>query len=670
MQEPVESTPAPVQLAPAADDELSSLFSEVEDAAEPDFLPAAAEGEATLQEVLLMPSVCKRGTVDRNSVRGSVLYATAVSPRHLAGDYQTRVTYLSALFRYWRGGLRFRFRVTKGIYQEAKFLLAFVPNATPADLRATEVDVLMSSQCSAILASSNQTVAELDIPFYATGNWLAIDASSGAFIICLVDPLITSQDTTATIHWTLEVASSPVEGLRFRYAIMPRVKNTGGNDGGGTGPGGDNDVEPDNQPNLRALTGTTYARSSTSVARAGMRIGEGWTTETDLYVHSSCSPVVARASFCFPVPIPKSSSGRAALAQKLCSVDLSCPFSFRSNVNSMQRSLVPYLPRSLRVNGRVPREDDYHDGKGKAKTPWFTNAVLPSTTGGNEYISWELVAPEWHVLILDEEAGRFFVEREWGVLMIVQASTPLIVRFKAESLSGGWLTLGYDWKSFGDKQKPILIKRDSPLVWVDCPSSLLAWNKENIVVDGLTRALDTALLRAPYPYINVYTDAWLEAVGDVQAWLTNENATEVPPAAFGRTFALSASQTPAYFDMLESLERGIFTWIFNLFSGDSDSPWAKVARVADMIFEFCLPLILSYDGTAAPVEVGPAWRLSFERFTENADGMRMAALPEPKRHLTNYARPSHDAKPQHGRLHTKVDALKERIKKHRSASRE
>jgi len=85
-----------------------------------------------------------------------------------------------------------------------------------------------------------------------------------------------------------------------------------------------------------------------------------------------------------------------------------------------------------------------------------------------------------------------------------------------------------------------------------------------------------------------------------------------PPAMVGAMrIAFSASQSPRAFARIDDETRGIAMWLFNLFSGDSGSPWAKVARVADYILEFVMPLVLTYDGDATIAPLDENWYCEF-----------------------------------------------------------
>lgn len=640
-QQPPQSVVAKVEdieMVPAADDRLSN-GPDVSD--EESIVEAAAYGECSLEEMMSMPTVLLRGVLNKDSKKGSVLYACSLAPRYIRDKTETRISYVSRLFRFWRGEISFRLRVTKSLYQEAKFLMVFVPGATPAVLRSTNVDSLISSQCSVIFAASNDEVVELCVPFYSTGNWQRTNEPTGAFGLVLADPLVSSSDTGGTINYTLECLSNSRDPLCFRYAMMPEIgslpdTDAPGDSGGGVRP--PNPDDPGQQP--RVLLPETYRRSSRRTARAAYDMNEGWGLVDTLHLPSSVAPCQSTAHTCIPVGLNHVSRDPTKLAKKMSCVDLSPPFSFVSTTGVMSLTLVPYLPRTWRYFGtfadstNIAREDGY------ARSQWYTNLEAQGmgvdSSPAMDGASWKHRVPEWNILLPTPELAQKFVDLKWGVLMVAtRGAVDTIVRFEADSRSDSWLHLKYDWKSDYDKQTLLGIAYDSPLFWLDSPVSVHRFNStgDMPVEQRWVTALTGASQHAPYPNINIYTSAWQRDGAPIQDWLNSNSDEPAPIEATGQTFGLSVSQCPRYFDMIEEVERGVFTWLFNVFSGNEESPWAKIARVADLIFEFCLPLLVGYDGSSPPVSVESGWRLDYEGLRE--DQLRRLPSCTTLRYLTD-----------------------------------
>lgn len=619
------------ELVPAARDELSNTGSLSD---EEDVLESAAYGECSLEEMMAMPSVLQRGTLSKESKKGSVLFACSVAPRFIRSNYETRISYVSRLFRFWRGDLTFRIRVTKSLYQEAKFLMVFVPGATPAALRSMSVESLISSQCSVVFAADNSSIVELLVPFISTGNWLRTNESSGAFGLLLADPLVSSNEFGGTINYTLECYSGGPDCLVFRYAMLPQMKalpdtDVPGDGGGSVRPPNDPD-DPNSQPQV--LLPNTYRRSSRQAPRAAYSMNEGWGLTESLHATSSVAPCVGTIHSCLPVAFPTAGRTTTVLAHKLSTLDVSPPFSFVSTTGIMSLTLVPYLPKTWRFFGTFASSADIARPDSYARSYWFSNFEgqgdsvdsSPAMSGA----SWKHATPEWTVLLPSPELAQKFVDLQWGVLMIVtRGAIDTVVRFVADSRHDDWLHLKYDWKSDYDKSSLLGIAYDSPIFWVDSPVSVMRWSSASTkpVEEKWQQLLIQVAPRAVYPNFNLYSTAWKDNADPILTWLNSSDDTPAPIEATGKIYALSASQSPRYFDMIEEVERGVFTWLFNVFSGNSDSPWAKVARVADAIFEFCLPLLVGYDGLSNPIDVSAGWELEYEGLRED----EQRRLPNP-----------------------------------------
>lgn len=514
-----------------------------------------------------------------------------------------------------------RLRVTKSIYQEAKFLLVFVPGVTEATFRETPLDTLMASQCASVVQASNDVLGELTIPFLAEGNWLPVNDWTGVFGLVLADPLITSNESGGKIVYTLECFSSMHDGLKFRYASLPRtVRLPDPSEPGGGG------LEPPPSGTSSVGIGEAYAASSSRRARAAYDSNNGWGETDELTLVSSTSPCFLDARSCIPVEIPKSPEGQERLAAKLSALNLSPPFSFVSDTLVMYLTMVPFLPTTPRFDGTLPRASE-NSHNGRARAPWQTNLVVNSTAEGGD-ITWDSRTPEWEVLLPTRQLAETFLRLKWKVLMCSYLSVDTIICFEADKITGeSWLHLKYKWKSDYDKQTPLGLKKDSPLRWFDSTESLAAWNKENEVTSAWKSFLSTAASRAPYPYFSLYTSAFADLADPIMTWINSSTSTAAPIEATGQTFALSASQSPRLFDMLPSSQesRGVFTWLFNVFNGNQQSAWAKVARVADMVVEFILPLILTFDGSPQVADVRQGWRVEFDSLTSD-DSRALPAL--------------------------------------------
>lgn len=576
-------------------------------------LASATIAECSLEHMLSLESVLSRGELAADSKRGTFLYVSAVSPRYLESSSPSRITYISALFRQWRGSIRLRLYVTKAIFQQTKLLLVFIPGAIPSEIRSMSLDALMGAECKTVMNPSNDEVAVLDVPFIHTANWQSVGGSTGSVALVLLERIVITQQTNSTIPWILTCCSPRgQQQLRFRYGVAPP---SSGVPGGGDGGGSDNS---DSGVSAASYIGESYAISSS--ARRRRRLVNG---RADTSTVLDAQPPLTGAPGRLLVGVAvnwASCPSTQRLAAKLARLPLSPPFSFTFDAPTTQKTLVPYLPVINWLQGPLPNNQrDYpqsydwyitsSNNKIEKDAVYFGQvpAAMSFTIGIADYPGLASEFDGWLVdlVIYTPNTGR-------GVNMIV---------FRVKSIeSGKQLLLEYD-HAVGDLTGGgIGAFVGYPMTWVDDPRNYARGPQIGAFLERqVTRARELAVA----PYFMLWVGGGHPTAEAIRDWLyTDTDSTQPPKLAQGSLVALSLSQSPGLFDMVsETAERGIFTWIFSLFSNNTDSALYKIARVADCIFEFALPLLISYDGTPALVHTDTV-TLRFLEATPGAERLR------------------------------------------------
>lgn len=164
--------------------------------------------QMSIRDLLNMETIASSFSITASTTVGTVLYKTAISPLDIDSDATTRVEYLSGLFRFWRGDVKFRFVSTKTILQQTKFLAVFVPGAQFDDPAPTILDAYYYTH-KEVINPANETVPEFCVPFVSDRPYLKTSESTGVFYLLLFQPIVASTDpgSTNTIEMKIFVAA-------------------------------------------------------------------------------------------------------------------------------------------------------------------------------------------------------------------------------------------------------------------------------------------------------------------------------------------------------------------------------------------------------------------------------------------------------------------------------
>lgn len=131
----------------------------------------------------------------------------------------TTLAYIGTAFRYWRGGLKFRFTFAKTKFHAGRLVATFVPSTSdPTDGNAQSSIVplpevagggIQPFTCSAIFDLKDDSVFEFEVPFVSARPWLSTFGSSGGISLGVLDQLRTTNATTSDISFMVEVAAMP-----------------------------------------------------------------------------------------------------------------------------------------------------------------------------------------------------------------------------------------------------------------------------------------------------------------------------------------------------------------------------------------------------------------------------------------------------------------------------
>lgn len=129
----------------------------------------------------------------------------------------TPLCYISNLFKYWRGSLKFRFTFAKTRFHAGRVLASFVPNTFD-----NNTDAVISNACpvpensgglvqpfqySKVFDLKDGSSFEFEVPYVASRPWLSVFGYTGGVSLAVLDPLITTGSTAGAVPILIEVAA-------------------------------------------------------------------------------------------------------------------------------------------------------------------------------------------------------------------------------------------------------------------------------------------------------------------------------------------------------------------------------------------------------------------------------------------------------------------------------
>lgn len=200
------------------------------------------------------------GDMSTTDSAGTRLYATQVCPSHfwfranssrpggnlpfpvsssLANNavQPSTLCYFSHMFRYWRGGFRFRITFSKTKFHGGRVIVGFVPKINESTGAAPVTNVVEAVEVSAggaqpfsytqIFDLRDDSVIEFDVDYLSSFLYMGVNSGIGGLTMTVVDPLISNGESATTINYLVEVCAMP--GFEFSFPSAPNVAAVTGN---------------------------------------------------------------------------------------------------------------------------------------------------------------------------------------------------------------------------------------------------------------------------------------------------------------------------------------------------------------------------------------------------------------------------------------------------------
>jgi hypothetical protein len=178
------------------------------------------------------------GTMATTDTTGSILYGSQTCPTNFwfrtnalrpsgnialpGGSTATTnsiacspLCYVSTFFRYWRGTMKFKFTFSKTKFHGGRVMVAFVPGVSDPGPVGLVTNIIPTIEIASGLPQpfsycevfdlKDSSCFEFEVPFVSPDPFVDVTASIGAISMTVLDPLVTSGETSTTIDYMVEV---------------------------------------------------------------------------------------------------------------------------------------------------------------------------------------------------------------------------------------------------------------------------------------------------------------------------------------------------------------------------------------------------------------------------------------------------------------------------------
>lgn len=158
----------------------------------------------------------------------SPLTANAIAP--------TPLLFFGNMFRYWRGGVKFRFTFAKTKFHAGRVIVSFVPKTAdentlqPSTTNIPALEVASGlpqpfNYCE-IFDLRDSSTFEFTCPFISPYLWLNVNGIVGGITMTVLDPLIANGEASTTIDYMVEVCGA--EDFELASPSNPTLSPTAG----------------------------------------------------------------------------------------------------------------------------------------------------------------------------------------------------------------------------------------------------------------------------------------------------------------------------------------------------------------------------------------------------------------------------------------------------------
>lgn len=184
-----------------------------------------ATSERSINDILKQETLVSSFSITPDVEVGTRLEAFVVNPnRFHPPQASSRISFMAALFQFWRGMIMLRLVFTKTILQQMKIAVLYVPGAKIDDPTPSKEEIMMYSH-KQIINPSNEVEVMFEIPFVSDRPFLRMSEDTGVIYFILFQPFTASVDPTNIISCDIFASSKTLEFHEF--GIIPTLDPLG-----------------------------------------------------------------------------------------------------------------------------------------------------------------------------------------------------------------------------------------------------------------------------------------------------------------------------------------------------------------------------------------------------------------------------------------------------------
>jgi len=164
-------------------------------------------------------------TIQTTQPQDSIIFHTELRPYDLVDNDSalafrsvSTLAMLQNCFLYWRGGLKFRFKMAKTKFHTGRLIIGYIPRNAAGDLvpsAATTMDYK-----SVVWDLRQSDYIEFECPFIVPTAYLPYNISAGQLFVKVLDPLVAPDVVSGTVAMVVEVAGG--EDIEFAGLVNVR----------------------------------------------------------------------------------------------------------------------------------------------------------------------------------------------------------------------------------------------------------------------------------------------------------------------------------------------------------------------------------------------------------------------------------------------------------------
>jgi len=171
----------------------------------------AAEDQMSLSFFLSKPAYYTQATWNGTQTSGTTVMALGTIPSNFSttwgtGNVWVPMSFPAVMFKKYRGGLRFKFKLVKNEFYSGRIGVFFQPLETGGTTASSTSDLALGYQRTIIDVRTTREF-EVEVPYVSVHPYKAVTEGFGSVVLYVVDPLVCPDNMPNTVPILVEVSA-------------------------------------------------------------------------------------------------------------------------------------------------------------------------------------------------------------------------------------------------------------------------------------------------------------------------------------------------------------------------------------------------------------------------------------------------------------------------------